>query len=123
MTTKDKVKELRAENRRIKGAKIARLLGISRERVRQILVELGEPTAIYKGRGCCKVCGKLLWWDNITGLCWEHFNLKKRAQSTLLLSCPGCKKLFLLRKSIVKARLKRNKMIFCSHSCQGVGVS
>ena len=117
MTTRDKVIELRKQNRRIKGAEMARLLGVTREYIRQVLVDIGEPTAFYKGRKCCKVCGKRLYRDNITGLCWKHWKMRKHAQGNILLVCPECKKSILLKKSQVKARLARNKMIFCSSSC------
>ena len=51
MTTRDKVLEIRAEEPNAQAADIARTVGVTRERVRQILQQAGLPTQVGGTRG------------------------------------------------------------------------
>ena len=51
MTTRDKVLEIRAEEPNAQAADIARTVGVTRERVRQILQQAGLPTEVGGTRG------------------------------------------------------------------------
>ena len=117
MTTRDKIKELRERDPSIKAVNLAHILGVSRERIRQILEDENMPTRFDREKKYCKVCDKQLYLDNKTGFCWEHWTAKEKAKSTLTLICPVCKRPFALQKSQLKARLARNNTISCSYSC------
>ena len=51
MTTRDKVLEIRSEEPNAQAADIARTVGVTRERVRQILQQAGLPTQVGGTRG------------------------------------------------------------------------
>jgi len=57
-TSRERILELRKENPELPSIRMAEMLSISRERVRQILEKEGLPTAFYKDYGSCTVCGK-----------------------------------------------------------------
>ncbi len=114
VTTKDRILELRQQDPEIKAVRIAEQLGITREAIRQQLIELGLPTNFWKSPSICIDCGKP-----------KSSHLAKRCRSCqskahhITLACEICQMPYELKLCVFKVRLKRNKHHFCSHRCNG----
>jgi|GEM_PF-3096611 len=90
----DKVVELRSQYPLMKAIEIAREIGISRERVRQILTVRGLPTTVALPPKLCPACGHILPGENKGELCQQclrnvqvtHvcFRCRREYQCTLL---------------------------------------
>jgi len=114
---RQQVKELRMSNLSMTMSEIARLMGISRQRVFQILQENGLPTKhlvrqINNYRYNCPVCGKI----SINKFCSDE--CKKQWQQIPVV-CTRCGKLFFrdIHKFLYNYR-DHNGTIFCSRNCQ-----
>jgi Helix-turn-helix domain of resolvase len=118
------VKELRNNDLCIKMSKIAKIVGISRQRVYQILKEEGLPTVskrdgttipllINKRRlSCvCPVCGKLSSRKYCSNECKNKWN-------EIPVICSKCGKLFFRNKrQFLSSYRKHNGLLFCSRKC------
>ena len=110
----EKIYQLRKKDPSIKAIEISRIIGCSRERVRQILLELNLPTHFPKHKYYCIDCGKVVQ------------KKAKRCRNCWLISCRNllicevCKKKFYRKKSDIRAaKIKNYQHIFCSKCCQG----
>jgi predicted RNA-binding Zn-ribbon protein involved in translation (DUF1610 family) len=99
-------------------ADIGRELGVSRERVRQVLVRANIQTKIRKVKPFCKDCGNEL----------THYNIYERCQKCLTiyksvpLVCDNCGRMFYRGQSEVIAHSKDIRYkgkSFCCKKCSG----
>lgn len=103
-----------------KAIRISEELGISRERVRQLLVELDLPTSFeIEPMPNCKHCGVQLLYrlkEQSTGLCKDCFMASKR----IVVVCFQCRQSFILRKTDYDMRKRRGyQHTFCGQRCKG----
>ena len=112
------VRDLRMGNPRMLAAEIAEQVGVSRERVRQILNSEGLPTRIAPRLRPCKVCGNPITNNNAKYYC-SMACLTKDHQVSLV--CSICGKPFKIRTCDYEHRLRHKKtnLWFCSKVCQG----
>lgn len=120
MSTKNIVIQIRKENPLMKASKIARMAGVSHERVRQILKNanlcIRLPPKIY----VCNHCGKKFSTNRqspkfCSKECWQSYH-------RVTLNCEYCHKIFFRRQSELLGSLRYNsetKKFFCSKICQG----
>jgi len=113
-TTRERIIELRMQDPDMKAVRMAELLGISREAVRQILVKLKIPTNFWRPPALCIDCGKLLGYNHSHKRCFPCYS--KFHHTTLI--CDGCGVSYELRLSEAKTTLKRNKHHFHNYSCR-----
>jgi len=110
--------ELRHKNPSLSAAEIARIVGRSRERVRQILTEGGFSTARpFDPRRRCQVCGKRKMHPLKHGFCLSCFPSPR----WIILSCPVCGKSFSRRLCHIKYQISKRgyNNFFCSRICFG----
>jgi DNA-directed RNA polymerase subunit RPC12/RpoP len=113
---KDQVIELRQKRLCSTCQDIATRVGISRERVRQILKRAGLPTLRYRAPYLCADCGKPLnRINNKSGLCLECRIKSNRVP----LICDTCGKLFYRKKAEIMSQSQPHTGFFCSKSCWG----
>ncbi len=114
-----RVVKLRQENPSMTLTKIAYIVGISRERVRQLLVDASLPTQIPKQTFQCPMCGKQVRKLIRSGFC----SLKCQAASRMMtLICDYCGNTFTRPdyKAVYNTTLKGYKgHFFCSRECFG----
>jgi len=121
---KVKVKELRSIDPNKPASTIARQIGISRERVRQILIELNLPTKFQTPTLCSK-CGKKLKWGKKPGgplFCKTCRSENYHNKHTTKIICPYCNRQFTRENSYIKRSLKLGQKFFCSYSCRSFSV-
>ena len=114
---------LRQENPEATSAWIAREVGLTRERVRQILKRAVLPTrAPFRTHPSCQNCGKTLPYRNphhgssvVPGLCKACTTARK----TLHFTCETCKHPFIVTYS----QRTRKSGRFCTHRCAGLGLA
>jgi len=115
--TRQRVKELRMSNRFISMSAIARLIGISRQRVFQILQEEGLPTKhlvkpVNKDQYSCPVCGKISTNKFCSNEC-------KKQWHQIPVVCSRCGKLFFRDVHQFLANYRdHSDIVFCSRNCQ-----
>ena len=115
--TRQRVKELRMSNMFMRMSAIARLIGISRQRVFQILQEEGLPTKhlvkpVNKDQYSCLVCGKISTHKFCSDECQ-----KKWQQIPVV--CTRCGKLFFRNVHRFLANYRdHSSTLFCSRNCQ-----
>ena len=117
LKTRERVRELRESNLFMSMSEIGRLVGISRQRVFQILQEEGLPTKhlsmkVNKHRYHCQVCGKI----SSHQLCSDE--CKKQWQQIPIV-CTNCDRLFFrdVHQFLANYRNHSNSL-FCSRDCQ-----
>ena len=116
--TREQVKKLRISNMFISMSVIARLVGVSRQRVFQILQEEGLPTKHLasqkiKYRYSCLACGKISTHKFCSDECQ-----KKWQQIPVV--CTFCGKLFFRNVHQFLANYREHSSaLFCSRNCQG----
>lgn len=92
---------------------IAKEIGISRERVRQLLVKAGLPTSREE---VCSICNR----PTLQGsLCHRHKNPPRRKAATITIICHTCKKERTMLASDVR-RSRKVPFFFCSKKCYGI---
>ena len=115
MVTKERVKAIREGNPKALAINIAREVGVSRERVRQILVRLDLPTSFPREptNWCC-FCVKPIREGRL--YCNQKCN--ERAHRAQVV-CRACGAGFSLRLSAYHARSRRSKVdgLWCSRAC------
>ena len=115
--TRQRVKELRMSNRFISMSAIARLIGISRQRVFQILQEEGLPTKhlvkpVNKDQYSCLVCGKISTNKFCSNECKTQWH-------QIPVVCTRCGKLFFRNVHRFLANYRdHSDTVFCSRNCQ-----
>ena len=115
---KEQVIEIYLQDDTTSQADMARLIGCSREAVRQACNVLGiEIRQTNNGHPCAfKECGNIIKKTTqiyCSRKCWT-------ADRRVHLVCPQCGENFVLRMSEHKARIKRNARIYCSHKCSAI---
>lgn len=93
-------------------------LGVSRERIRQILKRDSLPTLRYVSKVYCANCGKRLLHGNKTGYCKKCLPIIH----SVPLVCDNCGKLFIRSQTEVIRDAKDSRYtgrVFCSKQCQG----
>ncbi len=112
------VTEIRRNDPKVPASTMAKDLGISRERVRQLLKELGLKTNILKCGKRCPECGQKI--SSQSKLCRVCFLQKRFLGSRVNLLCDSCGKRFLrLRSEWKTSRIKGYRFTFCNRRCQG----
>jgi hypothetical protein len=119
----DKVIELRRASPCATLQEIGDKVGLSRERVRQILAKEELSTNHCVVNRDCSECGKHIRSNNKTGMCDDC--LYKMNAIPLVCSNENCGKLFYRRKYIILRNVRRypGKYVFCSKKCQGEHLS
>ena len=119
--TFSQVLALRLGNPQLRMVEIASQIGISRERVRQILKRAGQPTNLFSGPRHCPSCGKTLSYKiRKSGLCLACLTASRHSQVYKTFICEICGQPFERRMSEVRAARKYGRRIrWCSHRCQG----
>ena len=116
---KQRVLDIRKKDPMRKAIDIAIELGISRERVRQLLNQLGLPTNLQNPKQIylCRNCGhRIRFSQRVSMLC---FICRTRTLYQEL-TCDVCGKRFPRRNSVVTAAKKRGyQRTFCSAECNG----
>ena len=116
--TRQKVKDLRSLDLSLTMSQIGKRIGISRQRVYQILLEEGLPTKhlITKRPGkcyACPVCGTI----SKSEFCCDDC---KNKWSLIPIICSGCGKLFFRTSRVLIANYRhRQGFLFCSKRCTG----
>ena len=115
MTTRDQVKQLRERNPEIKAVDMAKSIGVSKARVRAVLISEGMPTRlkIKTPFWNCIKCGK-----NITRKVRFCSDVCKQAYYYQELNCLNCSSLILIKRSVLKKKKKKSEKTFCSYSCR-----
>lgn len=111
------IADYKGENPCLSCASIGRTFGISRERVRQILTDIGQKTRAIIPH-YCKVCGKQIFKKvgrrYVPRMCEEC-----KSQRIILVSCDYCGELFPRRAKLVVTLSKRGyNHTFHNYSCQ-----
>ncbi len=122
--TRDKVVALREAHPNMRAIEMAKTLGVTRERVRQILFRAGLPTQTLRNprpMPTCGKCGLKIARVNKSGLC---IRCKVTAVPTQQFSCAYCgapiyERLCPGHKNIILAK----KVHFCDKRCQGKWVA
>lgn len=127
-TTREKIIELREKYPDISQAEMARQIGVTRERIRQLLNILELPLVpIPEGRITIRECANC----NIS---FEHFNIKINQPKKKVfcnidceikyrwvdLTCCQCQGTYYIKRARYNARKRRGyNLNFCNKSCQG----
>jgi len=110
--------ELRRKDPPLSVAEIARIVGRSRERIRQILTESGLSTArVPDPRRRCRVCGRRKSYPLKRGFCISCFPSSR----WITFSCPVCGKSFSRRFVHIRYQISKRgyNNFFCSRTCFG----
>jgi len=106
-------------------AEIGRLLGVSRERIRQVA---GKGKRHPKG---CKVCGKRLrvgqngvtqtaYQQRLCSDCWKSQKEKRKKARQVVFNCEVCGEPFTRDISVVRRQWNRGQQVrWCGRQCQG----
>jgi hypothetical protein len=119
----------RAKNPYAKQADMARDLGITRERVRQILKKLGlpavtkDPVVEANRYANCESCGKKVVARHNSGLARKYCDRECFSSSRVVtIECFICGELFPMNLSQWEVRVRRFKTLTCSMKCRGVTI-
>ena len=114
----EQVIKIKESNPDKSGVEIAHELGISRQRVSQILLKCGYPRPRHrKPVKYCARCGKEI--VNAKGyFCLACYNNDLHRRSTISLRCAYCGKEFTRTRGYINAAFKKDqKHFFCGYSC------
>ena len=111
---------LRRQQPQLNATKIASQLGVSRERVRQILKKAGLPTSFSSGPRHCSSCGKRLFYNvRKFGMCQSCLTASRHNQVYKTFVCELCGQPFERRMSEVRTAQKHGRRTrWCSKRCQ-----
>ena len=116
--TRNLIKKLRSNYPDLPAVKIAEMLSISRERVRQCLVAEGLPTKIRPDYGNCEVCGTALKSGRKAYCSTKCRSIDCRVS----FRCDYCGQTKSVLQSIYNAQKRRGyKYMYCSISCRNFG--
>jgi len=113
---KQRIVELRRRCPQIEVAQIARMVGVSRQWVSQVLKSEGLPTRPRREPQRCARCGKPLSCKGSTGLCRACYASTRRNPMVKLV-CAVCGKEFYRPAS--RLREMKTGGYYCSHACWG----
>ncbi len=114
--TQAKVIRFRKDNPCMSCASIARKVGVSRERVRQLLARSHLRTRVKVSK-TCSGCGKRLSYNTITGLCRQCLS----AQAHITLVCDYCGKEFTRLACMLTYQIGKRgyQHVYCNRKCVG----
>lgn len=113
---RDKAIALRKANPCLTTAAIGRKVGLSKQRVWQILSAAGLPTKAWRQKYACWRCGAGLKKPVKRGLCPRCFEESRRLEAI----CDVCGRHFLREVSVVRRAAKKGyEHFFCSRQCLG----
>ena len=117
-TTRERIVTLRANNPNLPAVRIAELLSVSRERVRQILKAEGLPARVKPYYGACKVCG-----DNLESGRKAYCAIACRSvDCRVSFRCDYCGETKEVLQSVYNAQKRRGyRFMYCSISCRNFG--
>ena len=113
--TRQKVRGLRSANLSMKMTEIAKIVGVSRQRVYQILQEENLPTKSHVKKFLyeCPVCGKVSSHKFCSDKC-------KKNWLQIPVICSECGTLFIRsRKQFMNSYRYHSDVLFCSKKCTG----
>ena len=113
--TRSQVRDLRSADLFMKMSEIARIVGVSRQRVYQILQEEGLPTKqhVKKCLYACLVCGRITNHKFCSGECRKEW-------LQIPVVCSECGNLFIRRRSsFLNSYPHHNNVLFCGKKCTG----
>ncbi|MCD6421954.1 DUF2116 family Zn-ribbon domain-containing protein [bacterium] len=109
---------LRVTHPELSCAEIGRRVGLTRERVRQILSKFKLPTrAKREPQGYCAFCGKPLYKKR--KFCSARCRSDYSKFCVVVCKCANCGKLFKRKLSGMKYHRKHGGNLFCSKKCTG----
>ena len=116
MKTSEKVEGLRKTDPRITQAEMARRIGVSKERVRQILRKKGMAAVPDPLTATCQHCGKKIHPNR--SFCNQEC---RSTHSHTALICSECGRSYTIRRNVLNSRKKRGtRHNFCSRRCMGL---
>ena len=122
MTTRDRILAIRERNPTATGVEMAREIGLSRQRIQQVLVKLGLPTEFPKYNPC-KMCDtQVPLYPQGLRFCSQECKTRDFESRRTSFNCEQCGKEFKILTSAVKARRKLGLYKpgrWCSHKCGG----
>jgi hypothetical protein len=106
---------------------IGQAIGLSRERVRQLLKKMGLPAVVKDPAKIpnyfCDSCGELIYAERQARSKYKFCNREcYHASRVLTIECFVCGELFLMQLSQWIARVRRNNTLTCSMACRGVTI-
>lgn len=111
MSTKDIVINLRHADPTIPNCRLAQIAGVSKARIRSILLENGLKTKVYKKY--CIVCSE----PNTTN--GKTCSKECRHQLfSIVYQCEWCNKQLEKNKKQFERDMQKNEHVFCCHSCR-----
>jgi predicted DNA-binding transcriptional regulator AlpA len=113
--TRNRVRDLRSADLFMKMSEIARIVGVSRQRVYQILQEEGLPTKqhVKKCLYACPVCGRITNHKFCSGECRKEW-------LQIPVICSECGNLFIRSRSkFMNSYPHHSNVLFCSKKCTG----
>ena len=117
-TNREKVSLLRQKDPSMPAVRIAEVLNISRERVRQLLSEAGLQTQFRKHYGWCELCGSRMPSNRKT----YCSNECRTAAKHVTFQCDYCGQDKVLTWSVYNAQKRRGyKHMYCSIQCRNWG--
>ena len=121
MTVKEALEEARREGRKVRVSALAKELGVSRQRIYQViwregLIDVVDWRKRREPRTCVR-CGVIL--RSRRKYCPICLSLKRR-ESWVELRCDQCGRRFLRRRCVVERGKARGQVFhFCSKECRG----
>jgi len=117
-TNREMVSILRQQNPSMPAIRIAEILKISRERVRQLLTEAGLPTHFIKQYGWCELCGGAMPATR-KSYCSKECRTKG---IRVTFQCDYCGQDKVLIRATYNAQKRRGyKHMYCSIQCRNWG--
>ena len=117
-TTRERIVTLRSNHPSLPAVRIAELLSVSRERVRQILKTEGLPTRVRPDYGDCTVCGKSLE----SGRKAYSSTACRSKDCRVSFRCDYCGESKEILQSVYNAQKKRGyRFMYCSIQCRNFG--
>jgi hypothetical protein len=114
MTTREQIIQLREENPRITAITMATMIGVSKSRVRAILLEENLPTKILKLPVFCKQCNLEEQQDE-SNFCSPECRENYYYIQLICLECEGVKR---VSKALYYRNIKNGQRQFCCHRCR-----
>lgn len=117
-TTRERIVTLRSNHPTLPAVRIAELLSVSRERVRQILKTEGLPTRVRPYYGSCVVCGN----DLESGRKAYCSTACRSIDCRVSFRCDYCGQPKEVLQSVYNAQKRRGyKFMYCSIQCRNFG--
>ena len=117
-TNREKVSLLRQSHPNMQAIRIAELLNIARERVRQLLISIGLPTCFHRHYGWCELCGNAIPATRKVYCSSECRTQAKR----VTFQCEYCGQNKVLILAVYNAQKRRGyKHMYCSIQCRNWG--